>query len=181
MTGIPASLEALRKNQTNVQVGNGKNLWDYCSTENAATAHSLLAKSLLDSHKCGRGPKVDGEAFQIHDGSPRLLWEYTRLIWKYALHEPTESLMIIPAAVALILAIVLELIFWIFTLGTKRPQLLRKQQVEYACFTHTYNRNKAKGWLGYNPKQNLEENLEQAVRRSLDKDHDGWGEKFKKR
>lgn len=178
LTSIPGCLGALEQGQTNVQIGDGKNLWDFCSTENAAIAHSILTQALLGTRETTA--KVDGEAFHIHDGAPRPFWDFARAVWKAAGHKPKTNSppTSIPIWFALGLANALELLFWIFTFGTKRPQTLGKQQVEYACFTHTYNIEKARTRLGYVPKLNFEKDVEDAVNWSLE--NDGWSERLKK-
>jgi sterol-4alpha-carboxylate 3-dehydrogenase (decarboxylating) len=171
---LPACLQSLKNKQTTVQIGNGDNLWNYCSTENAAVAHSLLVHALLDSRKEG----IDGPAFNIHDGEPRLFWGFARTIWRLAGDEhvdqpPTK----IPQSVALVLATFLEYVFWLFTLGRKRPQGLGRQQVEYMCFTHTYSIEKAREKLDFVPKQNFDVALKETVDWYLEQD--GWAEKLK--
>jgi sterol-4alpha-carboxylate 3-dehydrogenase (decarboxylating) len=179
LTSIPGCLGALKKGQTDVQIGDGKNLWDFCSTENAAIAHSLVVQALLGRLDCPGN--IDGEAFHIHDGDPRPFLDFARTVWKSAGHSPKSksSPKSIPTWFALTVATVLEWLFWTFTMGTKRPQTLGKQQVEYACFTHTYNITKAKERLGYSPKQNFDAEIERAVKWSLE--NDGWAEKLKRR
>jgi sterol-4alpha-carboxylate 3-dehydrogenase (decarboxylating) len=44
---IPGCLNALQKGQTNVQLGDGSNLWDFCSISNCVDSHILLARALL--------------------------------------------------------------------------------------------------------------------------------------
>ncbi|KAF2121686.1 C-3 sterol dehydrogenase/C-4 decarboxylase family protein [Lophiotrema nucula] len=174
---IPGCLQALEKGQTNVQLGDGKNLWDFCSTENAGAAHVLLARALLAPRK--DEDKIDGEAFHIHDGQPRPFWDYAKLVWKLAGHKKQgERITSLPVWFVSGLAVVLELLFWLFTFGQKRPQTLGKQQVEYACYTHTYNINKAKQRLGYVPMQDFEGELAKGVKWSLE--HDGWREKLQR-
>ncbi|KAH8667572.1 hypothetical protein BGZ60DRAFT_409544 [Tricladium varicosporioides] len=176
---IPGCLNALRQGQTNMQIGDGKNLWAFCSTENCADSHVLLSKTLL-SGASNADAKVDGEAFNINDGEPQLFWDFARAVWKFAGHSPhkPEKIIIIPSWLALGLASFLEFVFWVFTLGSKRPQTLGKQQVEYACFTHTYSIEKAKTRLGFQPRQDFEGGLRDAVAWSLE--HGGWAEKLKK-
>jgi sterol-4alpha-carboxylate 3-dehydrogenase (decarboxylating) len=123
--------------------------------------------------------KVDGEAFNIHDGESHLFWGYARTVWRLAGHKPNnERLISVPAGLVLGLASFLEWIFWIFSLGTKRPYHLGKQQVEYACFTHTYSIEKAKKRPGFNPVQTFEKTLNEAVTWSME--NGGWGKKFEK-
>ncbi|KAI9699594.1 MAG: hypothetical protein M1820_007093 [Bogoriella megaspora] len=178
LTSIPGCLNALKNGQTNVQLGDGKNLWDFCSTENAAVAHLLLAQNLMNGQDDKAVGKIHGEAFHIHDDEPRPFWEFARKVWKYAGHEVDErNIRSIPVWLASSVAIFLELLFWVFTFGKKRPQTLGKQQVEYACFTHTYSLAKAKERLRYVPKQDFDGHLEQAVKWSLE--HDGWAKRLK--
>jgi sterol-4alpha-carboxylate 3-dehydrogenase (decarboxylating) len=176
----PGCLGALQKGQTNVILGDGKNLWDFCSVENAAIAHSLLARALLNLTTSEDTAKVDGEAFNINDGSPRPFWDYARTVWKFAGQNPprNERVFNLPSWFVMGLASFLEWVFWIFTLGTKRPYHLGKQQAEYLCFTHTYNIEKAKERLGYRPKDHFERGIRESVEWSLE--HDGWGKKLKK-
>ncbi|KAF4636516.1 hypothetical protein G7Y89_g1583 [Cudoniella acicularis] len=175
---VPGCLSALQKGQTNMLVGDGKNMWDACSVENASVAHSLLVRALLDPNRPQGAVKVDGEAFNIHDGSSRLFWDVARTVWSIAGHQPkNERVRFLPSWFALGLASFLEWIFWIFTLGTKRPYNLGKQQVEYMCFTHTYSIEKAQTRLGFKPKQDFEKEFKKAVMWSLEQG--GWGKKLK--
>jgi len=173
---IPGCLRALRKGQTNVQLGDGKNLWDFCSTENAGNAHVLLTQALLTPKN--DKDRIGGEAFHIHDGQSRPFWDYARSVWRLAGHKKKEErVTTLPIWFISGLAALLEFLFWAFTFGRKRPQTLGKQQVEYACYTHTYNIDKARQRLGYVPIQDFEGELAKGVNWSLK--HNGWGDKLK--
>ncbi|KAF2261906.1 NAD(P)-binding protein [Lojkania enalia] len=160
-TAVSGCMAAVRNKETNVLIGDGDNIWSYCSTQNVAESHALLAHALL-------GPDfstIAGEAYNINDGEPRLFWGFVREVWRIVGHEDKKDLSTkIPAWLALALADILEFFFWVFTLGRKRPGLLGRQQVEYCCFTHTYNIDKARERLGFMPKQNYEEILRESVR-----------------
>lgn len=165
---VPKALEALEKGQTMFQLGDGSNLWDFVSAENAAAAHVLLAKALLAAG--ASAPKVDGEAFNITDGERRPIWEHARTMWKAAGHEVNvEQVWVLPTPIAFAMATILEWLFWIFTLGTKQPGRLSKQQVEYLCLTHTYRIDKARERLGYVPVQSYNEGIRKAVMWSMNK------------
>jgi sterol-4alpha-carboxylate 3-dehydrogenase (decarboxylating) len=116
--------------------------------------------------------KVNGQAFNIHDGDPHLFWDFARTVWKFAGYNPSspEKVFAIPSWFAMGLASFLEFVFWLFTLGRKRPQILGKQQVEYACFTHTYSIEKARTQLGFRLKRDFESGLKDAVAWSLEHD-----------
>lgn len=174
---VTGALEALRRGQKNVRLGDGSNLWDMTSATNAASAHILLAKALVKRETAA--PKVDGEAFNVTDDERRRFWDFPRAIWKVAGHEiKDEEMFSIPTSVALVIARVLEWLFWIFTLGTRRPNQLGMQQVEYSCFTHTYQVDKAVERLGYKPVVNFEEGIAASVKWALRED--GWAEKLER-
>ena len=140
LVSIPGALSALEKNQTNFQLGNGLNMWDFVSADNAAEAHILLAKALLRDALTleHTSPKVDGEAFNITDGQPQRFWNFPRVIWKAAGWEPptdeAEKIFILPTRLALVIATVLEWIYWLGTLGTWPP----RQATGLDILLHTY-------------------------------------------
>lgn len=177
-TTIPGCLNALSKGQTTTTLGDGENMWSFCSTSNAAISHVLLASALLDPSPKPEYLEVHGEAFNINDGTPRPFWDLARLSWKFAGHNPhsAPTMRRIPATVALVLAFVLEWAYWVFTLGLKRPYNLERQQVEYMCFTHTYSIEKARMRLGYKPRVDFERDLSKAVEWCIEEG--GWREKL---
>ena len=179
LRAIPGALAALEKGQTNFQLGDGSNLWDFTSADNAATAHVLLAKALLAQNDSQTTPKVAGEAFNITDGQPHRFWEFPHVIWKAAGHDvKNDKIRVLPTGIALIIADVLEWLFWIFTFGKKRPSQLGRQQVEYSCFTHTYSIDKAMERLGYVPVPDFEEGIGKSVDWLLTEG--GWRSRLKK-
>jgi len=172
---IPGYLLALKKGQAGFQLGKGGNLWDYCSTDNVGSAHVLLAQALLANG--GNQVQVAGEAFNIHDGQTRAFWGFANAVWKLAGHKQSSDRVIrIPVRFVSALAVTLEYVFLACTFGKKRPQMLGKQQVEYSCYTHTYDISKAKTKLGYVPRQEFEIDLAKAVAWSLE--HDGWAKRL---
>lgn len=174
---IPGALAALEKGQANFQLGDGSNVWDFVSADNVGVAHVLLAKALL-AHDVAAS-KVDGEAFNITDGERRLFWDFPRAVWEAAGHKTErERVWVLPTWVALVVADVLEWLFWILTFGTKRPTKLGRQQIEYTCLTHTYSINKATERLGYKPVSEFHEGIRRAVAWSLDEG--GWSLRLRK-
>ena len=179
LLAIPGALAALEKGQSNFQLGDGSNLWDFASADNAAMAHVLLAKALLAHNNGQTTLRVVGEAFNITDGQRHRFWDFPHVIWKAAGHDlKNEKIWVLPTWTALILADVLEWLFCIFTFGKKRPSQLGRQQVEYSCFTHTYCIDKAKERLGYVPVSDFDEVISKAVDWSLNEG--GWGSRLKK-
>lgn len=118
-------------------------MWDYVSVDNRVEAHILLTKALLRSAATRerRAPKVDGEAFNITDGQRHRFWSFSGVKWKTAGLEPavveSKKDFILPTSLALVIAIVLEWIYGVGTLGTRRPGVLGKQQVWISCHTDT--------------------------------------------
>ncbi|PQE08120.1 C-3 sterol dehydrogenase C-4 decarboxylase family protein [Rutstroemia sp. NJR-2017a BVV2] len=176
---IPGALTSLQKGQTNVVLGNG---WQQpLEFLNAAVSHVLLAQALLDTQRrrSMNLASADGEAFHINDGISSKFWDFTRMIWKFAGWKPgNKRLYYLPVWFALGLASCLEILFWIFTLETKRPYQLGRQQIEYALFEHTYSIEKARQVLRYAPNSDFEGDLRNTVMWSLE--HDGWAEKIGK-
>lgn len=177
--GIPGCMNALANGQTTTTLGDGTNLWSFCSAENTASSHALLAAALLSPLSTDSSKKVDGEAFNINDGTPYPFWGYARLCWQCAGYDaiPVSNMTHLPTWFVLSLATLLEWVYWIFTLGTKRPYTMGKQQVEYACFTHTYSIEKARARLGFTPKEDFEGGIKEAVEWCLN--NGGWREKLK--
>ncbi|TGO51342.1 hypothetical protein BCON_0163g00230 [Botryotinia convoluta] len=178
---IPGALNALEKRRTNVVLGDDNNLWSFCSVQNAASSHVLLARALLDTRqrKSSNLTSADGEAFHIHDGEARKFWDFTRMIWQFAGYTSNDKRIYhLPTWFALALSSFLGFVFWIFTCGRRRPYQLGKQQVEYALFEHTYCIEKARKLLGSEPIQDFEEGLKGAVMWSLE--HDGWRDRLKR-
>lgn len=179
LVSIPGCLSALEKNQTNVVLGDGSNVWDFASAENAAYAHHLLAVALMKPAVDPSAPKVDGEAFNITDGQRQNFWDFPRAAWKAVGWKPPEKEKLTKLAPSFLLAIAfgLEWIYWLLALGQKRPGTLSKQQVEYSCFEHTYQIRKARDRLGYNPTADFEAGVREAVKWSLE--YDGWAARLR--
>ncbi|KAF2250969.1 NAD(P)-binding protein [Trematosphaeria pertusa] len=178
-TSIPGCLNALAKGQTTTTLGDGINLWSFCSASNCAVSHALLASALLETSPRPAAKRVDGEAFNINDGTPYAFWGFARLCWKRAGGDPSlvSEMTHLPSWFALALATVLEWVYWIFTLGMKRPYTLGRQQVEYACFEHTYSIEKVRQRLGFEPKVDFEVELKKAVEWCLEEG--GWRAQLK--
>ena len=161
---VTGTLDALIKGQTNVQVGPGDNLWDYVSVNNAGTAHVLLARALFGVLPAAHGKQIAGEAFHINDGERQRFWNSAHIIWRAAGWKgDPKSATVVPTWMALIVAQLAEWSFWKFTAGTRRPGHLGVQEIEYCCFTHTYNISKARERLGFEPIQEFEEGLKRSV------------------
>lgn len=148
--------------RTNIQLGDNTNLMDATSASDAAHAHILAAKALLDPSRA-MGP-VAGEAFNITDGNPVPFWDLSRMIWQPAGNfTPVDKVTVLPVWLAMSLAAVTEWTFLICTLGRRKPEAMNKLVVSYCVRTHSYSIEKARKILGYDPESDLEEEIKRAV------------------
>ncbi|KAL8994941.1 MAG: hypothetical protein Q9188_006926 [Gyalolechia gomerana] len=183
LLSIPGCLKALERNQTGVIFGNGLNEWDFLSVENAADAHLLLAIALYD--RCTHGiddsrPKIDGQAFNVTDGVRQKFWDYPHLVWEGAgWQRPAEYRPLkLPPGLLFVIASVFELLYWVFTLGQQMPTTFTRQEIAFACFEHTYQIEKARRRLNYQPRADFKQGVRRAVRWSMDEQ--GWAARLEK-
>lgn len=181
--GIPGCLKVLEKGQTGVMFGGGLNQWDFVSVENSADAHLLLATALYD--RCingvdGSQPKVDGEAFNITDGVRHTFWDYPYLVWEAAgWQRPVDFKPFrLPPRLAFTIALIIELLYWVLTLGQFMPTTFTRQEIIFACYEHTYSIEKARQRLNYQPRGDLKQGIQRAVQWCLDEQ--GWAAKLDK-
>ena len=171
--GIPAALDAARGNRKRVQIGDGKNLFEVVSMRNAADAHVLAAQALLQPDLADG--KVDGEAFNISDDHPVPFWYHFNHIWKSAAalegHDfDPDNYLVVPAWVAVLACRLMEWLYWIFTLGLKKPPPeTQPMLLAFLYRTHTYRCEKVKKGLGYAPVAEHDEVVRQAVEWELGK------------
>ena len=169
---IPESLNVLRSGRHRYQIGDNKALFDWVSATNAARSHLLAAKSLLlgepEDVASGKKKKVDGEAFFITDGHPIPFWDLHHQIWSAAGDKTAPNeIIIIPAYIMLILASIVEWLYWAFTMGLKKPKTLRRHYMAFTCYTWTYSIKKARDRLGYEPVDDREEQVQRGVEWAL--------------
>ena len=161
---IPNFIKACRKRQTNFQLGDNNNLFDFTYVGNVAHAHILAAIALLQTHKLGTEPldneRVDGEAFFITNGEPIYFWDYARTIWRLA-GDKTEltSVWHLSRENSMLIAAVIETGMWL----VGQVPNLTAQKVNYSSLTRYYNIKKARERLGYRPLVDLQAGLERTV------------------
>ena len=74
------------------------------------------------------------------------------MIWAAAGDKsPLEEIQVIPAWFMLSLASAVDWVYFVFTLGKKRPRMLRRFSMEYTCLQRTSSIEKARKRLGYTP------------------------------
>ena len=163
---VPGLLKAFYGGQTKFQLGDNDNLYDFTYVGNVAYAHILAAVALMSTHSLKTKPldheNVDGEAFNITNGSPLYFWDFARLVWKAAGDKTQPSqVWVIPKEFGLKLAYSMEWLYWFA--GGRKPNLSWKS-FNYSTMTRYFNIDKARIRLGYRPQVNMEEGVLRTVR-----------------
>ena len=167
--GLTQVLDSIKGDRPLVQIGDGTNLMEVLSADNAATAHLLAAKALLDPRRALDGGEVGGEAFNVSDGAPVPFWHHVRVIWGVARGEDAlKKVTVLPAWAMGTLVFLATWSYWIFTLGTVEPPVaLSKTSFAYVTTSHTYSIQKARARLGFSPVANHDEVLARSVQWEL--------------
>ena len=174
MQAIPGMLQAYAKGQTNFQLGDNDNLFDWTYVGNVAYAHILASIAMIETHELKVEPldseRVDGEAFMITNGEPMYFWDFARMVWRAA-GDKTEPHQIwtIDQGIGLIIASLIEWLFWLA--GGYTPNLTRAK-VKYSCMTRYYNIDKAKAKLNYKPLVGVEEAVKRTVKWFQERDRE---------
>ena len=165
---LPNMLQVYYDGKTKFQLGNNENWFDFTYVGNAARAHILAAEKLLESYdRTQRLPadiRVGGEAFFITNDEPYHFWDFARTVWASA-GDTTDpkDVWVIPKRVGLIMATMLEWIFWLLFWGKKQPSTTR-QKVKFSCMNRTYSIEKAKKRLGYRSQWSMKEGIKRGVK-----------------
>ncbi|CZR51397.1 uncharacterized protein PAC_01272 [Phialocephala subalpina] len=149
---IPEILRMMRVGKHTMQIGKNEVLFEHVWVGNVVRAHVLCAKALLQ-HRAATSPiepsghegsgheeqverekalqtrdgevgKVDGEAFNITDGTPLPFYTFARKIW-YSAGDRTEEADIRHVSMWLVVVTAwLNVVFYfVFTLGMKEPEV----------------------------------------------------------
>ena len=165
---LPPVCETYFDGKVDWQIGDNTNLFDFTYVGNVAHAHILAARALLQTLSRSTPPldheKVDGEAFLITNDEPIRFWDYARVIWRdCGWKGDAKNAWVIPNKLGMVIATIIEWIYWIIFFGQKEPRLKRKI-VRYATMNRTFSIEKAKKRLGYHPIVPLKEGLARGVK-----------------
>lgn len=147
-----------------LQIGNGKNLFDWTFNENVIHAHVLAAQGLLRSFEAQPPPdmRVDGQGFLITNDEHMPWWEFARGIGDAAGYPTNrDQVWSLPRGLLLAAAIAVEWLIWAKSFGRQTSQM-GSLAVRYSTMTRTYNIAKAKRVLGYKPVVSLSEGVRRA-------------------
>jgi sterol-4alpha-carboxylate 3-dehydrogenase (decarboxylating) len=139
-------MDGIRKGQHNTQIGPNELVWEYTYVESAAEAHILAAKALVSGT-----PGADGQAYFITDDNPMLFFDFRRKCCAAGGYPVAkDEIKSVPFWVVKTFVSITDWVYWVFTLGTKRPGITR-EDVDILESGFCWNIEKAKGLLGYRP------------------------------
>lgn len=173
-TQVKRLVEPAEAGKLKIQIGNGKNLFDFTYVGNVVDAEILAAQRLLvQTSRIPDDQKIDGEAFIVTNDEPMQFWAYTRAIGTAAGY-PVEDKDVwkIPVWVGIAMAIFAEWIVWAISSGRRKPGITRLA-IKYSAMTRTYRIDKIKERLGYKPRVSMQEGIRRAGEsfRSREKQH----------
>ncbi|KAF8454426.1 hypothetical protein BDZ91DRAFT_668037 [Kalaharituber pfeilii] len=164
---IPILHHSLLNNETAVQIGDNKNLYDFVEVENYCAAVLLAAYNLLtipvpstavgpqdlnynyidqaSVDKDGNPISAAGHTFFITNLEPVYFWTWVRRVWEDTTVPPDPSIKI-PVAAGFMLAYLAE--FFSSTVRGKEPGLT-KNRIKECCYNRWYRGDKAGHILGY--------------------------------
>lgn len=149
---------------TRFQLGDNKPVHDFVYVESCANAHLLAAKALIGPRR-NDDMKVDGEAFNVSDGTPIKFWDYARKLWTAAGDTKCtqQKVLIIPWWLVIAIAAATEWVWFIVTLGQIEPPFSR-DHTRYMREGAWFDIEKARKRLGFTPLVETEEGIRRAVR-----------------
>jgi sterol-4alpha-carboxylate 3-dehydrogenase (decarboxylating) len=157
---IPQLVSSVRKKEHKMQIGQNKKLFEFVYVANAAEAHILAARALLNP-KTAVG--VAGEALFISDGRPEPFFDFARRCYA-AIGSPVaqKEVTVIPMPLMQAMASAGEWAYYIFTLGMVEPTL-RRRSIDHLNKGCCWSIEKARKRLGYVPV----EDQDAAIRKSM--------------
>ena len=136
-----------------LQIGDGKNLVDFCYIDDCVSAHLLAWKALMNNTEAA------GRAYFISQGEPWPLWSWINTLLQLTQRPAIKKS--IPFGVAYAVAALLEIAHNLL-LKNKEPLLTRFLVSEMAT-QHYFNISAAKRLLGFSPSCSMEEALKRTA------------------
>jgi nucleoside-diphosphate-sugar epimerase len=136
------------------RVGSGENLIDTVHVENAAYAHVLALRKMLE-----RDPHASGKAYFITDAQPVGCWDWICTILRCAKLEPPSKS--ISLASAYRIGAVLESLYRFARVQTE-PPMTRFVALQLGA-DHYFDISAARNYLGYSPCENRDARIEELA------------------
>lgn len=152
---VPGLRTVAKLGQSKFQIGDNNNLFDWTYAGNVADAHVLAAEKLLNPET---RENVAGEAFFITNDTPSYFWALARTVWKADNHID-KSVIVLKRPVAIFAGYLSE--FFSKLLG-KEPGLT-PFRVKIVCASRYHNISKAKKYLGYQPRVDIEQGIQNTL------------------
>jgi sterol-4alpha-carboxylate 3-dehydrogenase (decarboxylating) len=162
-TQVKRLVESAAAGKLKIQIGNGKNQFDFTYVGNVVDAEIMAAQRLVaQTLKVTDDKRIDGEAFNVTNDEPMQFWAYTRAIGAAAGYPMAEKeVWIIPVWFGTAMAIFAEWIVWVVSFGHRKPGITRLA-TKYSAMTRTYRIDKIKQRLGYKPRVSMQEGIRRA-------------------
>ena len=155
--------------QLHIQLGSNDNLFDNTYVHNVVYGLLCAASALLVTKQRaldGKPPildheKVDGEAFNVTNGSPIYFWDSSRYLFsRYGRDINLDKLWVLPTGMAEFVGGAAETFNWL----TGRKGKLNRQTVKYTCIHRYYSCEKLKRRTGYVPIVPIDEGFARSVK-----------------
>jgi sterol-4alpha-carboxylate 3-dehydrogenase (decarboxylating) len=150
--GSYAIVEAARKGNWRIMIGDNMNLFDLTYVDNAAYAHILAARKLQFASG------VDGEAFLITNDQPIFFWDYPKILWHALGYRGTQSVCL-PKSVAYLIGDMMDFFTWVLKPIKAIHPTLTRFRVQVINGNRYFDISKAKKRLGYEPIVSLTEGM----------------------
>ncbi|KAK4501874.1 hypothetical protein PRZ48_007683 [Zasmidium cellare] len=160
---VPNLLDSLEQGQTGVRIGNNTGKLATISADDAAAAHVLALRKLLEPEN-----KIHGQIFYITNTRVLPFWTMAQIVWTAAGWKKAKEPFVIPEALAMVMAWVSEWFVYLTSFG-KRAAALNQRVVYFMCREWTYHGAKAEKVLGFVPKNDVEEQLRRSAEWELRK------------
>ena len=148
-----------------VQMGDGKNRFDFVYVDNLVDGHMLAASAIQEQAHAATASsesRVAGESFIITNDDPYLFWGFARALGAAAGYPTDENkVRIIPKWLGLWIGYIAEWAVWLRSFGRKTSTLSRLS-INYSTISRTWRIDKAKQRLGYRPLISMEEGIARA-------------------
>jgi len=138
-----------------LQIGNGKNLFDWTYVENVAHAH------ILASDRMSSGSNIGGEAYFITNGEPSPFWDMPKYIYQQ-FDYPVPSIFL-PYAMMYYLSVLIAFIVTLLSPIVKLNPTFTPIRICNAGATKYFSIEKAKRDFGYKPIVTLEEGKKKTL------------------